>query len=169
MRLSFLETLFGFPFTTCCLRCKTVWYCSHYLHQRHGTSGKFTSGVIDSSGKFSTSVVDTGGAPWHVNISANFRKNLRPYCNVIFRGLVEDDSWKNVKLKISWHCPSNSQDIQSVDAARLGVGTAGIITPVSVHASIAVLLDSEQRSGRGRYWHNKRRRIISIVTLHIHE
>ncbi len=25
--------------------------------------------------------------------------------NVIFRGLGEGDSWKNLKQKISWHCP----------------------------------------------------------------
>ncbi len=102
--------------------------------------------------------------------------------SVIFRGLEEDDSRKNMKQKISWHCPSNSQDSHSGDAARLGVGTAGIgrpwraaftgitlssrgrfaeISPLSVSASTAVLLDIKQRSGCGRYRHKKIKLIIT--------
>ncbi len=34
-------------------------------------------GVADTGGKFATGVNDTGGKPWAVNISANFRKNLK--------------------------------------------------------------------------------------------
>ncbi len=49
--------------------------------------------------------VDTGGAPWLANISVNFRKNSNwPYC--YFQGL--GGRWfmkKNLKQKISWHCP----------------------------------------------------------------
>ena len=41
------------------------------------TSGKFAAGVVYTGGKFATGVVDTGGAPLLVNISANFRKNLK--------------------------------------------------------------------------------------------
>ncbi len=37
--------------------------------------------------KFATGVVDTGGAPWLVNISANFRKNSkRSKCNTLGLG-----------------------------------------------------------------------------------
>jgi hypothetical protein len=44
-----------------------------------------------------------GGAPWLANISTNFRKNLKwPWCYFhIFRGLVEDDSWKKTWSKKS--------------------------------------------------------------------
>jgi hypothetical protein len=45
---------------------------------------KFAAGVVDTGGNFAagvvdiaTGVVDTGGAPLLVNISANFRKNLK--------------------------------------------------------------------------------------------
>ncbi len=38
---------------------------------------KFAAGVVDVGGKFATGVVDTGGAPCLVNISENFRKNLK--------------------------------------------------------------------------------------------
>ncbi len=38
---------------------------------------KFAAEVIDTCGKFAAGVVDTGGAPRLVNISANFRKNLK--------------------------------------------------------------------------------------------
>jgi hypothetical protein len=55
------------------------------------TSGKFSASVVDSGGnlppvsttlakiveKFAAGDVDTGGAPWIVNISENFRKNLK--------------------------------------------------------------------------------------------
>jgi hypothetical protein len=48
--------------------------------------------------EFAASVVETGGAPWLANISANFRKKLeRP--NVIFRGLLEVNSWKKSEAK----------------------------------------------------------------------
>ncbi len=51
--------------------------------------------------KFATSVIDTSGAPWLANISANFWKDP----NVIIRGLGEVIHEKNLKQKISWHCP----------------------------------------------------------------
>jgi|688.fasta_scaffold429725_1 hypothetical protein len=38
------------------------------------------------------------------NISRIFEKNWN-HPNVIFRALGENDSWKNQKSKISWHCP----------------------------------------------------------------
>ncbi len=62
------------------------------------TGGKFAADVIDTGDNFATGVIDTGGAPWLVNIFANFRKNSKwPF--VIFRGLGE----KNLKQKILWH------------------------------------------------------------------
>jgi hypothetical protein len=41
------------------------------------TGGKFATGIVDTVGNFAAGVVDTGGAPLLVNISANFRKNLK--------------------------------------------------------------------------------------------
>jgi hypothetical protein len=61
---------------------------------------KFAAGVGDTGGKFATGVVDTGGAPLLANISANFQK-IRNNPNVIFRGLGEDDSCTDLKLKNS--------------------------------------------------------------------
>ncbi len=63
-----------------------AWYCCHYLPPVSTTQAelvaKFAAGVVDTGGKFATGVidtgvVDTGGAPWHANISANFRKNSK--------------------------------------------------------------------------------------------
>ncbi len=51
-----------------------------------------------TGGKFTTGAADTGGEPWLANISAILRKNLK-WPNVVFRGLGEDDSWKNLKQK----------------------------------------------------------------------
>ncbi len=55
---------------------------------------------------FSCTVVNhTGGASWAAKISANFRKNLKhPKWDPQRLG----ENWfmkKNLKLKISWHCP----------------------------------------------------------------
>ncbi len=65
---------------------------------------KFAAGVVDTSGSFATGIDDTGGAPWLVNISVNFQK-IRNGPNVIFRGLGKMIYEKNLKQKISWHCP----------------------------------------------------------------
>jgi hypothetical protein len=47
------------------------------------------------------------GAPWLENISENFPK-IRNDPNVVFRFFWgEDDSWKNLRQKISWHSPLN--------------------------------------------------------------
>jgi hypothetical protein len=85
---------------------------------------KFAAGVIDTGGKFSTGVVDTSGAPWLVNISANFRKN-DPYA--IFTGLGEGDSWKNQKQKISWRCPVPLIRNSGFKQTTSGVGVGAII------------------------------------------
>ncbi len=53
-----------------------------------------TTGVIDTDGKFATGVVGTSGAPW---ISPRIFEKIRNYHNIIFRGLWEGDSWKNLK------------------------------------------------------------------------
>ncbi len=34
-----------------------------------------------------------------------FSKKIRNDPSVVFRGFGEDDSWKNLKQKIFWHCP----------------------------------------------------------------
>ncbi len=60
---------------------------------------KFAVGVIDTNGKFATGNIDISGAPWPVNISANFWKSYE------MMGLGEDDSWKKLKQKTLWHCP----------------------------------------------------------------
>ncbi len=41
------------------------------------TSVNFGACVVDTGGKFATGVVDTGGPTRIVNISTNFRKNLK--------------------------------------------------------------------------------------------
>ncbi len=70
---------------------------------------KFTAVVVDTGVKLATGVPDTGGVPW-----PNFWKFWNDP-NVIFRGLGEDDSWKkNMKGKISWHCPFKTTAIQCV-------------------------------------------------------
>ncbi len=54
-------------------------------------------GVVDITG-----VVDIGGALWlGGNISAIFLEKLKMTSNVFHSGLGEDDSWKNLKQKIS--------------------------------------------------------------------
>ncbi len=88
---------------------KAVWYCSHYLQSVSMTPAvpvaKFTAGVVDTSKKFATGVVDTSGAPWLANISTNFQQIWNDPNN-IFRGacrkMIHE---KNLKQKISWHCP----------------------------------------------------------------
>jgi hypothetical protein len=72
-----------------------------------GTSGKFAACVVDTSGKFAASVIETGGAPW---LAKNFWKNLKWPPNVIYSGLGEDDSRKNLQQKISRHCPFITKD-----------------------------------------------------------
>jgi hypothetical protein len=41
------------------------------------THDKFTTDVVDAGGKLPPVLLILGGAPWLVNISANFRKNLK--------------------------------------------------------------------------------------------
>jgi hypothetical protein len=70
------------------------------------TGGKFAVGVVDIGGKFASSVVDTGGAPWLANISVNFRgKKNQNDPNVIGGAWGKMIHEKNLKQKISWHCP----------------------------------------------------------------
>ncbi len=67
--------------------CWHPWQICH-RYQQHPAKlvAKFAGGVFDTGGKFAPGVVDTGGAPWIMNISANFRKNMKwPYC--YFQGL----------------------------------------------------------------------------------
>ncbi len=62
------------------------------------TGGKFVSGINDTSGKFATGiacVVDTGGK------FATFVNDT----GVKFADVVNERFMKNVKSKISWHCP----------------------------------------------------------------
>ncbi len=66
---------------------------------------KFAAGVADTGGKFAAGVVDTGG---------NFAretggKKIRNDPNVIIRSLGKVIHEKNLKQKISWHCPFNLQ------------------------------------------------------------
>ncbi len=42
-----------------------------------------------------------------LRISPRIFKKYLKWPTLIFRGLGEDDSWKNLKQKISWHCPFN--------------------------------------------------------------
>ncbi len=56
---------------------------------------------------FAAGVKDTGGAPWAANISANFRK-FETALMVNSRALGKLIHDKNLKSKISWHCPFKS-------------------------------------------------------------
>ncbi len=66
-----------------------------------GIGGKFATGVIDTGGKFAN----------NVTVHLDLLKSLRLFEQIwnnpdaIIRGLLEDDSQKNQKQKISWHCP----------------------------------------------------------------
>jgi hypothetical protein len=42
-----------------------------------------------------------------LRISPRIFEKIRNDPNVIIWGLGEGDSWKNLKQKISWHCPFN--------------------------------------------------------------
>ncbi len=93
-----------------------VWYCSHYLplvsilpleirYWYQTTPAlpvtKFAPGVVDTGGKVSMILVV------HLDlwISPQIFEKIWNDPDVIFRGLAEDDSWKNLKQLISWHCP----------------------------------------------------------------
>jgi hypothetical protein len=60
----------------------------------------FAIGVVDTSGKFDTGAVDTNSALDLRKYPPIFKK-IRNDPRVISRGLGEDDSRKNLKLKIS--------------------------------------------------------------------
>ncbi len=68
---------------------------------------KFAAGVFDTSGKFAAGVNDTGGAPWLANISANFRKKFEMILMLFSGAWGKVIHEKNLKQKISWHCPFN--------------------------------------------------------------
>ncbi len=50
----------------------------------------------------------TGVLHLELVISPRIFERIRNGCNGILRGLGEADSWKNLKSKISWHCPFHS-------------------------------------------------------------
>ncbi len=65
----------------------------------------FATCVIDTGGKFAASGGNfAAGAPG-LEISLQILENIWNDPNVIFRSSGEDDSWKNLKQKILWHCP----------------------------------------------------------------
>ncbi len=86
------------------------------------------NGTSDTNGKFAASnvntfVIDTGGAPWHMNVTANFWKNA------ILRGLGGD--WymkKNCNLFKTQHCLLWMSLYKSVNAP---VHTYGTLTFVN--------------------------------------
>jgi hypothetical protein len=70
------------------------------------TGGKFAAGVFETGEKLAANVVDTGDAPWLANtVSPRIFENIWNDPNAIIRGLGEDDSRKNQKQNILWHCP----------------------------------------------------------------
>ncbi len=76
-----------------------VWYCSHYLP---------------------SVLVPVMNLDLRISLSIFFFFNwIDP--NVIFRGLGEDDSWKNLKQKISWHCPFKGLAHQILDRTESGL------------------------------------------------
>ncbi len=83
------------------------------------TAGKFTAGIVGTVGKFTAGISDISGYtfPDIYNdcnvltpsenlppVSANLKKNRKGTTRSI-RGPEEDDSWNNLKLETSWHCP----------------------------------------------------------------
>ncbi len=59
---------------------------------------RFTTDVNDTGGKLTT-----GDAPWVANISANFRKKSLWRCYYFLGPWGKNESWQNMKQKISWH------------------------------------------------------------------
>ncbi len=81
----------------CCMYCWYRWKFASDVVETSGTGDKI---LVDTRGKCATSVIGTSGAPWLANISANFWK-IQNDPNIIFRGLVEADSWKKTWSKKS--------------------------------------------------------------------
>jgi hypothetical protein len=69
-----------------------------------GSGGKWATCVVYTSDKFPTLVDDTDSVPWLAHISVIFLK-FQNDPNVIFKGVREDHSWKNLQQKTLWHCP----------------------------------------------------------------
>ncbi len=77
-----------------------------------GVIDKFAAGINDTSGiggNFATGVIDTRGR-WCCTLTCKylceFSQKIWNDPNATIRGLGEDDSQKNQKQKISWHCLS---------------------------------------------------------------
>ena len=105
------------------------WKICHRCQQHKGNWWQnFAAGVVDTSGKFAAGVVDTGGnlppvlltpvanlppvsltsvVQLDLRISPRIFEKIQNDPNVIITGLGEGDLWKNLKQKISWHCPFN--------------------------------------------------------------
>ncbi len=100
-----------------------VWYCTPL----------FAAGILDTGGKFATGISITPAVPRQnlppvslIQVANLPQVSLIPVVyldlwtspqlfekiwndpNVIFQGSGEDNSWKNLKQKISWHCPFNT-------------------------------------------------------------
>ncbi len=84
-----------------------VWYCSHCLPRVPTTLAELV-GTFCCQRSWQWRQI-CHRCRWYrwctLTCAANFRKNLKwPYC--YFQR--EDNSWKKLKRKISWHCPFNS-------------------------------------------------------------
>jgi len=69
---------------------------------------KFTTGFINTGGKFVSGAIDIGGPPFfYFRISQQIFKNILNDPNIIFRGMREDDLWKNGRKKSCYTVPLN--------------------------------------------------------------
>ncbi len=78
-----------------------------------------TSGFFMSQFPPSPWVSQTGGAPWLCEYLREFSNKIRNDQNVIFRDSGEDDSWKNLKQKISWLCPFRQFSVSCKTGAKI--------------------------------------------------
>ncbi len=107
----YIDIFFSFKFI---LRCKqsdiVIIICHKCRCWCHWYRWKFSAGIIDTALVENLPLVSetpavpvakfaTGGAPWLVNFSTNFRKKFEINPNVIFRGLGEDNSYKQPEAK----------------------------------------------------------------------
>jgi hypothetical protein len=65
-----------------------------------------TTGVVDTGGKFFSGINNTSGTPVPLipvvcTLTCEYFRDFSKKFEIIFRGLGEDNSWKNLKQKIS--------------------------------------------------------------------
>jgi len=119
--------IFSFQFTVRCKQADIVpticHWCRWHPWQIYGrccwNRWQFAAGVVDTGSKFAlastipgvleakfgSDAVDTGRAPWLANIPANFLKKFEMTLMLFSGAWGKMIPEKNLKQKISWHCP----------------------------------------------------------------